>query len=732
MSLIQPIPIPLRRIDFMGVHKLHTESPNIYLIGKMKEKRLCAPPDAENEQRKTFLEAQNQLEEFLLKERLVIAENLKEWKKTDGFFDLEKALLRHSSLFSWEKWAESFNHRNGWPPLYPTDRDHPLPPSAFHPSAKKLEKEFNAMILWDNPIYIIGLLNPFRLNEVEFYVATAFPDKLRIFYLLYPADLANLILKRERGIEGFPDWEEANKEEWLKLLRLEPSFYPRVADILEEILLGKEPKMVIPEGAVQSCAVIESFENALLWRKSQTWSWVITPEAFNSKLEDRLIEALKTKIQLVICSPSHFQKLSERAKKGTKAKGILSGDPLHIREWPQIDPNNFNKTGISLYHALMSSAIDRGASDISLEPKEEKVRVRFRIDGDYYEQAPLSRIQYQILLDRIKLFGNMAPDQKGIFQDGSSSYLYKGIRYDQRYSIVVGQGMEEYTAIRIFSSRIPILDDLNLPPLEYSFLLWFLQNGQGMFVSTGPTGSGKTTTLYAMLNYISSTRKKIITIENPVEKYFPDAVQIEVREKAAITFASALRGIVRQDPDIIMIGEIRDRESAQIAIDAALTGHLVFSSIHATDPVGVMERMVQSFGIDRLAVSYALKLAVSQRLVSKLCPYCKKLRKATAEDLRYFPHCQVAEPTVAEAPGCQACRGTGTAGRMPILELLPFDSEIISLIENGASPNRLRAHNENRGFKPLSVQAAELFFTGTISKEEALLLLSSRSYSSLF
>ncbi|TFE67979.1 pilus assembly protein PilB [Methylacidiphilum sp. Yel] len=683
-------------------------------------------------QMKHCLPIQNDFENFLLKERLIVAENLKEWKKSDPFFDLEKAILRFSTLFSWEKWSESFTNRNGWPPLYPADRDHPLPPSAFYSVGKKLEKEFNAIILWDSPFYVIGILNPFRLHEVEIFAAINFPDKPRIFYLLHPSDLANLFLKRERGVEGFPDWEQEDKERWLKLLRLESSLYPRVADILEQILFGSEPKIIIPEGAVQACAAIKGFENALLWRKSPTCSWVLTPEAFNSKLEDQLIEALKTKIKLVICSPGYFQKLFLLVEKENKIKGILPGDPLHVREWPQVDLGHFNETGITLYHAIMSSAIDMGASDISLEPKDHNVRVRFRIDGDYYEQAPLSRLQYQILLDRIKLFGNMAADQKGIFQDGSSSYQYKGIRYDQRYSIVIGQGMEEHTAIRIFSSRIPTLDDLNLPPMEHSFLLWFLANGQGMFISAGPTGSGKTTTLYAMLQHISSPRKKIITIENPIEKHFPDAMQIEVREKAGITFATALRGIVRQDPDIIMIGEIRDMESARIAIDSALTGHLVFSSIHATDPVGVIERMVQSFGIDRLAVSYALKLVVSQRLVSKLCPYCKKIRKATTDDLKYFPNCQVAEPVVAEASGCQACRGTGTAGRMPILELLPFDSEIISLIENGASPNRIRAHNESRGFKPLAIQATELFFTGVISKEEALLLLSSRSYSSIF
>lgn len=654
---------------------------------------------------------------------------LKAWHTEDGGIDLEDALVRHSRVLPWERWAEACAGQPGWPALYPADPAHPLPEAAFSSVGKRLQRELHGILLWEEPVWCIGFLNPFRFEEVETFAASWLPGRRRAFFLLAPGDYGALALRIEQEAAGFPDWRAEEHEEWARRLGLDPALYPSLADLLEEMLFGRDPHPVVPFGAVSQVSPISGNEKALLWRRSQTHAWVLTPEVFSSTLVDGLIETLRAKIHPVACGPKHFAQLQARVDKPKETPGIASGDPLHVRSWPATDLLNLNRSGIVLFDAIVSCALDMGASDISLEPKENHVRVRFRIDGDYYEQAPLTRSQYAALLDRTKLYGNMAADTKGIFQDGSGTHLHHGVRYDQRYSIVIAKGMEEVTAIRLLSSRIPSLSDLRLSPLEFQTLLWFLKQGEGMFVSTGPTGSGKTTTLYAMLRAVSSARRKVMSVEDPVEKHFPEAVQIEVREKAGITFASALRGIVRQDPDVLMVGEIRDRESAQIAIDAALTGHQVFTSTHANDAVGVVERIVQSFGIDRLVIGYALRLSVAQRLVSKLCPFCKTTRPAEPEEIAPFPNVAIAEPVVAEAPGCQVCRGTGMAGRMPVMELLPVDGEILSMFEAGATPNAIRRHNEGRGFKPLSVQAAELFMTGTISKEEAMLLLSSRSFS---
>ncbi|CAB4243570.1 Type II secretory pathway, ATPase PulE/Tfp pilus assembly pathway, ATPase PilB [Methylacidimicrobium sp. AP8] len=673
--------------------------------------------------------AVQRLESFLIRSRLVLVDTLKAWHAEATDFDLEEALVRHSRSLPWERWAEACAGQPGWPPLYPADAGHPLPEAAFSETGRRLRRESHGILLSQEPAWCIGILNPFRLEEVESFVAGHLADKPRCFFLLAPGDYGTLALRIEQDAAGFPDWEEEDREEWASRLGLDPALYPSVSALVGEILFGRDPHPVIPLGAVAQAGPIPGCEKALLWRRSQTHAWVLTPDAFCPSLIDSLIETLRAKIHPVACGPKHFARLRSPIERPKEPPGLLSADPLHVRSWPPTELLNLNRSGIVLFDAIVSSALDMGASDISLEPKEKQVRVRFRVDGDYYEQAPLTRSQYAALLDRVKLYGNMAADAKGIFQDGSGTHLHRGIRYDQRYSIVIAKGMEEVTAVRLLSSRVPSLADLRLPPLEHQTLLWFLKQGEGMFISTGPTGSGKTTTLYAMLRAISTPRRKLMTVEDPVEKHFPDAVQIEVREEAGITFASALRGIVRQDPDVLMVGEIRDRESAQIAIDAALTGHQVFTSIHANDAVGVVERMVQSFGIDRLAIAYALRLAVAQRLVSKLCPFCRQTRPAEPEEIAPFPEVAIPEPVVAEAPGCPVCRGTGTAGRMPVMELLPVDGEILAMFEAGATPNEIRRHNEGRGFKPLSRQAAELFMTGTITREEAMLLLSSRTLS---
>ncbi|WP_242529282.1 GspE/PulE family protein [Methylacidimicrobium sp. B4] len=669
------------------------------------------------------------MESFLIRSRLVLVDVLKAWHAERASFDLEEALVRHSRALPWERWAEACAGQPGWPPLYPADPGHPLPEVAFSAVGRRLQRELHGILLWEEPVWCIGILNPFRLEELESFAAGALPNKRRAFFLLAPGDYGALAVRIEQETAGFPDWQEEEREAWAKRLGLDPALYPSLGALLEEILFGREPHPVVPAGAAAQASPIPGCDHALLWRRSQTHAWVLTPEVFSSSLTDRLIETLRAKIHPVACGPRHFAQLQAKVEKGKESSGILSGDPLHVRSWPATEVLNLNRSGIVLFDAILSSALDMGASDISLEPKESHVRVRFRVDGDYYEQAPLTRSQYAAMLDRMKLYGNMAADAKGIFQDGSGTHLHRGIRYDQRYSIVVAKGMAEVTAVRLLSSRIPNLADLRLAPVELQTLLWFLKQGEGLFVSTGPTGSGKTTTLYAMLRAVSTARRKIMSIEDPVEKHFPDAVQIEVREKAGITFASALRGVVRQDPDVLMVGEVRDRESAQIAIDAALTGHQVFTSTHANDAVGVVERMVQSFGIDRLVIGYALRLSIAQRLVSKLCPFCKRTRPAEPEEIAPFPDVAIPEPVVAEAPGCPACRGTGMAGRMPVMELLPVDGEILAMFEAGAAPNEIRRHNEARGFKSLAGQAAELFMTGMIAKEEAMLLLSSRSFS---
>ncbi|WP_174582563.1 GspE/PulE family protein [Candidatus Methylacidithermus pantelleriae] len=675
----------------------------------------------------TQVRASEALEAFLLKHRLVLTETLKAWATATADQRLEESLVLYCRLFPWDRWAEVFTHgMEEWPVLYPVDPTHPVPPKALEPAARRLAREWYALLLQENPVLVFGILNPFVLLELEKELAYLYPGQPKRIVLLAPQDYANFVAAIERGQLADPGWDQEDLARWAEALGLEPGLYSAPTDLVSELWMASESRPVVPRGSVWQAGPLSEDMEALLWRRSATNAWIVTPQALSEELLDRLMEKLNAKIRIFACPPSYFEELRQRFDAQKPRSPIFWGDPLHVRDWPICDLEDTNRAGITLFDALLNRALDMGASDISLEPKVDFVRVRFRIQGDYYEQAPLTRRQYAVLLDRIKLFGNMAPDAKGILQDGSGCHLYRGVRYDQRYNIVVAKGMEEAVAIRIFSARVPTLADLQLAALEQRTLLWFLSQGEGMFLSTGPTGSGKTTTLYALLHQLSTPRCKIVTVEDPVEKHFPDALQIEIREEAGITFERALRAVVRQDPDVLMVGEIRDSESAKIAINASLTGHLVLSSIHASDAVGVLERLVQSFGIDRLVAGYALKLVVSQRLVSPLCPYCKKTRPATRSDLALFPPVPIPEPVVAESAGCLACRGTGRAARIPLMELFPIDGEILALIEENAPPWKLRAHNEGRGYKSLATQAAELFLTGVLSREEALLLCAYR------
>jgi general secretion pathway protein E len=249
----------------------------------------------------------------------------------------------------------------------------------------------------------------------------------------------------------------------------------------------------------------------------------------------------------------------------------------------------------------------------------------------------------------------------------------------------------------------------------------------GMFLVTGPTGSGKTTTLYGCLQALNDSELSITTIEQPVEKHFEDALQMEVHTEGSLTFETALKSNLRHDPDVIMIGEIRDRQSAAIAVQAAITGHQVLSTIHANDAVGVLDRMTLSFGIDRAAFAQALKLSIAQRLVRRLCPQCRETGPASHEDMRGFPDIDVAAPVISRRVGCPSCSGTGFAGRIAIMELFPVDSQMTALIIADATPATLRLENAKRGYTSLLHQATRLAFTGEIALTEARAFLASTS-----
>jgi type IV pilus assembly protein PilB len=297
--------------------------------------------------------------------------------------------------------------------------------------------------------------------------------------------------------------------------------------------------------------------------------------------------------------------------------------------------------------------------------------------------------------------------------------MHDGTRYDLRYGVTVVDGGEDAVVIRIFSSSIPDIRRIGLDGVQMKTLDWFMGLDTGMAIFSGPTGSGKTTTLYAMLRALDRPELDIVTIEQPVEKHFEPAKQITVYEEGGLTFSTALRSILRQDPDVIMVGEMRDTPSATKAVEAAMTGHLVLSTTHANSAVGVVERLTGSFGVDRVSLSCALKLSVAQRLVSRLCPACKAVRDPRASDLEHFPPVAVARPVIAERRGCSLCRGTGLMGRHLIMEMMVVDPAVREMIALNRHPTELERYCRARGFPSLVEQAAWLLQNGEISLDSA-------------
>ena len=347
------------------------------------------------------------------------------------------------------------------------------------------------------------------------------------------------------------------------------------------------------------------------------------------------------------------------------------------------------------------------ATDIHLEPQEMDLRIRYRIDGVLHAipvPPQLKRFQASII-SRIKVMSNMDIAEKRLPQDGRISLRIQGEEIDVRVSTmptVYGESVSLRLLMR--SSGMLGMDRLGLSPHDEAILLKLINKPHGILLNTGPTGSGKSTSLYAWLHTINTTDLRILTIEDPIEYEMPGVNQIHVRAEIGMTFAVGLRHILRQDPDVIMVGEIRDKETAEIAIRAALTGHLVFSTLHTNDAAGAVTRLVD-MGIEPFLVASSIEGLVAQRLVRRLCPTCRvpwKMDDAFLETIN-FPRERLSEGTIYEArpEGCEDCRGTGFKGRTGIYEILQVDDNIRPLVVARASSAAIKQEAIRHGMRTL-------------------------------
>lgn len=337
-----------------------------------------------------------------------------------------------------------------------------------------------------------------------------------------------------------------------------------------------------------------------------------------------------------------------------------------------------NTAAVKTADNIIAQAVQSGASDIHLEPMENGGRVRLRTDGVLHEEAELAKPVMQGVVSRIKVLAGMDIAEKRLPQDGSIRLELDGRSVDLRIS-TLPTILGEKAVIRILDrERFNLkLDELNFTTANLKLYRSLYSFGSGVVLLTGPTGSGKTTTLYATLSELNNSGRNIVTIEDPVEYRIAGISQVAVNEKAGLTFASGLRSILRQDPDIMMIGEIRDIDTAQTAIHAALTGHLVFSTLHTNSAAGAVVRLVD-MGIEPFLVASALRGVVAQRLVRRICPHCKTSYAASAEEKAYLK--TDSSLTLYKGSGCEKCRGTGYLGRMAVQEVMPVLPELKKFI----------------------------------------------------
>jgi general secretion pathway protein E len=374
---------------------------------------------------------------------------------------------------------------------------------------------------------------------------------------------------------------------------------------------------------------------------------------------------------------------------------------------------------IRLVNQMISQAVKARASDIHIEPFQDTLTIRYRIDGILYERlTPPKGIQAS-LISRIKVMANMNIAEKRVPQDGRAQVRMGDQEIDIRVS-TIPTGFGERLVMRLLNKSGQVLSfgDFGLSDRTVDHISRIIRQSNGIVLVTGPTGSGKTTTLYACLSDINSPDKNIITIEDPVEYNLPGIGQIQVNPKTGVTFARGLRSIVRQDPDVVLVGEIRDGETAGIAIQSALTGHLVFSTLHTNDAASAVTRLVD-LGVEPYLISSSLNAVIAQRLVRVLCPHCKTPVPPEAAALK-LESTDLAGQTIFAPRGCAQCFDTGYSGRQAIFEILDLTTALKSLISTTSETNEIKAMAVSKGMTTLRQDGMTKVMQGITSIEEVL------------
>ena len=375
---------------------------------------------------------------------------------------------------------------------------------------------------------------------------------------------------------------------------------------------------------------------------------------------------------------------------------------------------------VRLLNSILSGGIAAGASDVHFEPQHPEMRVRYRIDGVLYDNMVIPAHIEAPLVSRVKVMADLDITERRHPQDGHISFVSERKSYDLRVSTMPTVNGEK-VVIRVLEKDIEKfrLDHLGLSARQHDTVERFISHPYGMILVTGPTGSGKSTSLYAMLNKVNQPQTNIITLEDPVENQMPGMNQVGIDPNFGMTFASGLKYILRQDPDIVMVGEIRDGETAEIAVQAALTGHLLLSTLHTNDAAGAVTRLAD-LGVQTFLVASSLIGVVAQRLLRRVCPHCKTPEKPSPEALAQAGAnaAMLEQAELFKGVGCDQCFGTGYRGRCGVFELMPISPAIAELVERNASANEIKAMAVHEGMNTLTDAAMAKVAAGETTLQE--------------
>lgn len=443
--------------------------------------------------------------------------------------------------------------------------------------------------------------------------------------------------------------------------------------------------------------------------------FAIDDVAISSGFEVETYISTREEIKRHIETEYSSQKVSKAAEE--LSKGKLEAKTIHTQEEEQFDDIK-NAPVVKMVEYLFKNAVEMRASDIHIEPFENEIRIRYRIDGQLQVTNSLEPESQAALVTRIKILAGLNIAEKRIPQDGRIITKVGNKDVDLRISILpVVSG--EKVVIRILDRESYQIgkERLGMKSEDLKILERIVKSPHGIVLVTGPTGSGKSTTLYTVLNELNTGDVNIVTVEDPVEYTLKGVNQVNVNTKAGLTFASGLRSILRQDPDIVMIGEIRDSETAEIAIRAAITGHLVLSTLHTNDAPSSILRLVD-MGVQPYLVSTSIAGIVAQRLVKKICPNCRQAHQASLYEKAILGEESEKDITVYKGTGCGYCNNTGYAGRVGVYEIMEITREHRDLMLETRDSNKLKDLSIKNGMKTLSMACKELVLDGVTTIEE--------------